>query len=83
MDNPNYPYNLKQRILSDKGHLSNKDSSYYLSKLVGDNTSTIILAHLSEQNNDPTIALKTIKEYIDNIDVLIATQDNDMELLEV
>lgn len=35
MDNPHYPYNIKQRILSDRGHLSNKDSSYYLSKFVG------------------------------------------------
>ena len=34
MNNPKYPYVTKIRILSDKGHLSNKDSAYYLSKLI-------------------------------------------------
>ena len=32
--NGHYPYHIKQRILGDKGHLSNKDSAYYLSKFV-------------------------------------------------
>lgn len=84
MDNPNYPYYLKQRILSDKGHLSNKDSSYYLSKFIGEETKTIILAHLSEQNNDPDIAFETLKNSInDDIDILIAKQDENSELIEV
>ena len=30
-----YPYPLKQRILSDNGHLSNSDCAMYLSKLIG------------------------------------------------
>ena len=84
MDNPNYPYQTKQRILSDKGHLSNKDSSYYLSKLVGDKTKHIILAHLSEQNNDPNLALETLKNKINsNITVEIANQNEMTELIEV
>lgn len=84
MDNPNYPYQTKQRILSDKGHLSNKDSSYYLSKLVGNKTKHIVLAHLSEQNNDKDLALSTLKEKIgSDIDVRIATQDTMTDLIEV
>lgn len=83
MDNPNYPYNLKQRILSDRGHLSNKDCSYYLSKLIGEETKTIILAHLSEQNNDPIIALETLKQKVDNVNILVAEQNNKTELMEV
>lgn len=84
MDNPNYPYQTKQRILSDKGHLSNKDSAYYLSKLVGDKTKHIILAHLSEQNNDPNLALETLKNKINsNITVEIANQNEMTELIEV
>ena len=51
MNNPKYPHHTKIRILSDKGHLSNKDSAYYLSRLIGDNTKYVILAHISEQNN--------------------------------
>lgn len=84
MDNPNYPYQTKQRILSDKGHLSNKDSAYYLSKLVGNKTKHIILAHLSEQNNDPNLAIETLKNKIDsNITVEVATQNEMTELIEV
>lgn len=84
MDNPNYPYQTKQRILSDKGHLSNKDSSFYLSKLVGNKTKHIILAHLSEQNNDKDIALNTLKEKIGNeVNIMVATQDEMTELVEV
>ena len=55
-----YPYHLKQRILSDKGHLSNKDSAYYLSEFIGDRTEKVILAHLSEKNNTEE---KAIEEY--------------------
>lgn len=62
MNNPRYPHHTKIRILSDKGHLSNKDSAYYLSHLIGDKTKQIILAHLSEQNNTEEIALNTLKE---------------------
>ena len=46
-----YPYYLKQRILGDKGHLSNYDSAKYLSKFIGEKTKYILLAHLSEENN--------------------------------
>lgn len=85
MNNPNYPYHLKQRILGDKGHLSNKDSAYYLKKFIGDNTKHIILAHLSEHNNTDELALKTLKETIDidNLDVEIAHQEIQTELIEV
>lgn len=85
MKNPNYPYHTKQRILGDKGHLSNKDSSYYLSKFVGDKTKKIILAHLSEQNNEPLIAKNTLIEKLNNdsIDILIAEQNESTELIEI
>ena len=56
-----YPKWLKARVNSDIGHLSNEASSFYLSKLVGDNTKKIILAHLSEENNTPEIALETLR----------------------
>ena len=62
-----YPPWLKQRVLSDKGHLSNKASSFYLSKLIGANTNYVVLAHLSHENNTEEIAMNTLcttlKEY--------------------
>lgn len=59
--NGKYPLYLQQRILSDKGHMSNELSSGYLSRLIGENTKAIVLMHLSEENNTPEIALDTIK----------------------
>lgn len=55
-----YPKWLQARILSDKGHLSNEMSAFYLSRLIGPNTKKIILAHLSEENNTEYIALETL-----------------------
>ena len=43
-------------ILTDMGHLSNTDSANYLTKIVGDNTRNVFLAHLSEQNNTKELA---------------------------
>ena len=60
--NSKRPWYLKKRILSDKGHLSNEQSAIYMSKCVGENTKQIILAHLSEECNDPEVALKTYKK---------------------
>lgn len=63
LNNGSYPHHLKQRILSDTGHLSNIDSSYYLSKhLVGDKTNSIVLAHLSDENNESSIAVDTLNK---------------------
>ena len=68
-----YPYILKQRVLSDKGHLSNEQSGEYLKEIIGDNTKRIILAHLSEINNTPEIALNTVKKIVNNKKIIIDT----------
>lgn len=88
MNNTKYPYHIKQRILGDKGHLSNKDSSYYLSKFIGEDTKYIVLAHLSEENNTDELALKslnkTLKEKQKTCEhILIAHQNTQTELIEV
>ena len=43
MDGP-YPRFLKERVISDKGHLSNKTTAKYLKKIIGKNTKYIVLA---------------------------------------
>ena len=58
MDGP-YPRFLKERVISDQGHLSNTTTAKYLKKIVGKNTKNIILAHLSETNNTEELALET------------------------
>ena len=52
-----YPYILKQRILSDSGHLSNAACDEALPGFVGAGLTRIILGHLSEENNTPHLAL--------------------------
>lgn len=64
MANPNYPDWLKRRILGNRGHLSNLDCGRAIAKLHQANVSQIILAHLSEKNNTPTLAYQTIKQYL-------------------
>lgn len=65
--NGRYPKWLKARVNSDVGHLSNESCSFYLSKIIGPDTKKIILAHLSEENNTPELALNTIKkEFAEN-----------------
>lgn len=54
-----YPFFLKQRILSTKGHLSNNDCANELANLVKCGTLRLMLGHLSEQNNTPDLALST------------------------
>ena len=79
-----YPKWLKQRVLSDKGHLSNQACSFYLSKLIGNNTKKVILAHLSHENNTEELALSTLKstlkEYnIEFEDIGVAKQNEKTE----
>lgn len=86
--NGHYPYHIKQRILGDTGHLSNKDSAYYLSKFVGNNTKCVILAHLSKDNNTKELALETLQDCLKKCNkdvekILIAEQDKRTELIEV
>ncbi|MEE8348929.1 MAG: MBL fold metallo-hydrolase [Acidobacteriota bacterium] len=53
-----YPWELKQRVLSRLGHLSNQDLSSFLTDHFDGQASHILLAHLSRQNNDPDVALE-------------------------
>lgn len=84
MDGP-YPRFLKERVISDKGHLSNNTTAKYLKKIIGTNTKNIILAHLSEKNNTEELALNTVREKIpnENINIIIATQEEGTPLIEV
>lgn len=56
------PMYLKQRILSDSGHLNNLDSAHCLSQIVTGRTKHVILAHLSEEANTPELALEAFHE---------------------
>ena len=63
----NYPYALKQRILGDRGHLSNLNCSRLLLKAIesGANFKHILLAHLSKEHNNPLLAKSTVVSYLE------------------
>ena len=52
-----YPFYLKRRILSDRGHLSNAACAAFARELAGSGTRQIILGHLSRENNTPARAM--------------------------
>lgn len=56
-----YPYYLKQRILGDLGHLSNETGAVLAQKCVEDGARTVVLAHLSSENNTPAHARAAVE----------------------
>ena len=85
--NGSYPYMLKQRVLSDTGHLSNKSATSYLKKVIGDNTKYIILAHISENNNTYELAYENACNELDGIfnkdNILVAYQKEGAKIVEI
>lgn len=60
LENGPYPLHLKQRIRSTKGHLSNEDSGHVLAKALKGQKETVLLGHLSHENNVPLLAMDTV-----------------------
>lgn len=56
-----YPYYLKQRILGERGHLSNENSGRLLSRILHDRLQAIVLGHLSKENNLPELAYEAVR----------------------
>lgn len=61
LSNGNYPYHLKQRITSGMGHLSNRLAGEFLTSIYNNSLDEIWLCHLSQDNNHPELAYKTIE----------------------
>lgn len=59
-----YPYPLKQRICGPNGHLSNDVAGKTISYLVKHGLNTVMLGHLSKENNFPELAYKTVVEHL-------------------
>ena len=55
-----YPYYLKQRILGNKGHLSNETAGRLLCRLLHDRLQAVFLGHLSQENNYEALAYETV-----------------------
>ena len=68
--NPHYNTVLKARILGDRGHLSNEICARALISLVAAGTGTVLLGHLSGENNTPELAMRVSREALAAEDIL-------------
>ena len=66
LQNGKYPPYLKQRIRSGHGHLANVEAATLLQELAHEKLQHVVLAHLSEENNHPEIALQAAVEALHN-----------------
>lgn len=87
-----YPYYLKQRILGDKGHLSNELSGRLLCDILHDNLKHIVLGHLSKENNYAKLAYETVKLEVtladndyrgEDLDMFVASRDTVSDIIKV
>jgi phosphoribosyl 1,2-cyclic phosphodiesterase len=84
------PWLLKKRILDDQGHLSNEDSAFLMTNIIGERTKTIILAHLSEECNTIEAAKETYSKVfakqgiaIDKFTMVYALQDEPLDEIDI
>jgi phosphoribosyl 1,2-cyclic phosphodiesterase len=84
-----YPWSVKQRVMSRVGHLSNESLAQFFAKHYDGGASYIVLAHISEQNNHPEIALRAAQDALGpqqtllNNRVMLAAQDSPMETIRL
>ncbi|MGM0603241.1 MAG: MBL fold metallo-hydrolase [Bacillota bacterium] len=86
-----YPYYLKNRIKSSVGHLSNDAAADILPDLIDSNFPTVVLAHLSQENNNPRVAYITVNNNLQraglkvgkHLNLECAVQDKPTELFDL
>ncbi len=87
-----YPYYLKQRILGNRGHLSNELSGRLLSRLLNDKLKAVCLGHLSKENNLAELAYETVRLEIamgdhgykpDDFNIFVANRSELSQMVEI
>lgn len=87
-----YPYYLKQRILSDTGHLSNETSGRLLNAILHDGLKHVVLGHLSKENNYEKLAYEAVRMEItlgdnpysaDDFDIQVARRSEPSHIMEI
>ena len=87
-----YPYQLKRRVMGDKGHLSNELSGRLLCDILHDNLKCVLLGHLSKENNYAELAYETVKLEVtignnpykgEDIPLMVAKRDRVSEIITV
>jgi phosphoribosyl 1,2-cyclic phosphodiesterase len=82
-----YPPALRRRIAGVDGHLSNRAAGAFLASLVHGDLETVVLAHLSEKNNEPIVAERTVREALADAGysgkLLVARQSEPLPFIDV
>lgn len=81
VQNGTYPQFLKERILSPTGHLSNYDCGVAIAENMSEQLRYVWLCHLSEENNHPELARKTVESVLRNYGIVAGT-DLQLEVLK-
>lgn len=81
VQNGPYPQFLKERILSQTGHLNNRESGEALAENMTEQLRHVWLCHLSEENNHPELARKTVESVLRSYGI-IAGKDIQLEVLK-
>ena len=77
-----YPRELKMRVASKRGHLPNCECADFAVELAESGTRSILLAHLSKENNEPCLALDETERAVSGfgVEVVVAHPDEPREL---
>ena len=82
-----YPYHLKKRVASERGHLSNKMCSQLVCKLASEGTKEFMLGHISKENNTEDLALSTTSSALSLIgksaEVHIAPKESPSKIIQL
>lgn len=61
LKNGPYPLYVQQRVRSNQGHLANEDAAGFIVDLLHNNLQHVVLAHISQTNNDPSLVYETVR----------------------
>lgn len=85
--NCSYPWNLKARVKSRNGHLSNNDCARFIKEMYTDKIKKIFLAHVSKDSNDPKLIKQTLDDEFDRMmrrpEYEITTQDVVSKIIKI
>jgi phosphoribosyl 1,2-cyclic phosphodiesterase len=82
-----YPWNLKQRVMSNHGHLSNEALAYFFTEYFDGTNRKVMLLHLSRQNNHPQLAYvsatRALERKCKDTELHVSLQDEISDILEI
>jgi phosphoribosyl 1,2-cyclic phosphodiesterase len=83
LDTGNYPIYLKNRIRGGKGHLSNRQALELFKKHRSPHLSHLLLAHLSQNNNDPQLVSDLFNEHALGVKMVVASRHKETEVYHI